>query len=104
LEPNCIGDFTSSEIWCYDAKVKRRTTVYLDDEVLRAARVQAAREGKHDYEVFEAALRRYLGFDVIDRVRARNAGVSEAEVLAASQAALTEVRADRRKSRRPKPA
>jgi Arc/MetJ family transcription regulator len=84
--------------------VKRRTTVYLDDELLRAARVQAAREGKHDYEVFEAALRRYLGFDVIDRVRARNAGVSETGVLAASQAALAEVRAERRKNRGSRPA
>ncbi|MFN2582731.1 MAG: hypothetical protein ABR498_08340 [Candidatus Dormibacteria bacterium] len=84
--------------------MKRRTTVYLDDEVLRAARVQAARSGKHDYEVFEAALRRYLGFDVIDRVRMRNAGVSEAKVLAESRAALAEVRAERRKRRGPTPA
>lgn len=78
--------------------------MYLDDQVLRAVKVQAAREGKHDYEVFEAALRRYLGFDVIDRVRARNAGVLDAEVLAESGAALAEVRAERRKSRGPKPA
>jgi len=84
--------------------VKRRTTVYLDDEVLRAARVQAAREGKHDYEVFEAALRRYLGFEVIDRVRARNADVSEADVLADSRSALAEARAERRPARRRKPA
>ena len=84
--------------------MKKRTTIYVDDEVLRAAKVHAAREGMHDYEVVEAALRRYLGFEVVDRVRARNAGASTAAVAAEIRAALAETRAERPPARRPRPA
>lgn len=46
---------------------KTKTTVYLDEDVLRGARVMAARSGKRDYEVVEEALRAYLGMDVLNR-------------------------------------
>lgn len=46
---------------------KTKTTVYLDEDVLRGARVMAARSGKRDYEVVEEALRAYLGMDVLER-------------------------------------
>ncbi len=46
---------------------KTKTTVYLDEDVLRGAKVMAARTGKKDYEVVEEALRAYLGMDVLDR-------------------------------------
>ena len=61
----------------------RKTTVYLDQDVLRAAKVTAARTGRHDYEIIEDALRRYLGFEVVDRVRDVNAytAPSEAELF-----------------------
>ena len=39
---------------------KTKTTVYLDEDVLRGAKVMAARTGKKDYEVVEEALRAYL--------------------------------------------
>jgi metal-responsive CopG/Arc/MetJ family transcriptional regulator len=48
-----------------------RTTFSLDDKVLRAARIAAARAGKRDSEVVEDALRSYLGMDVVDRIQAR---------------------------------
>lgn len=41
--------------------VRKKTTVFIDEGLLRAAKVAAARSGKHDYEVFEEALRRHLG-------------------------------------------
>lgn len=69
--------------------------MYLDEDVLRAAKVRAAREGRHDYEVVEAALRQYLGFDVVDRIRQRNVGVDEDAVMAEVVAALHEARAQR---------
>ena len=53
--------------------MKRKTTVYLDDELLRAARVAAARAGKRDSQVLEDALRAHLGFDLLERVGARSA-------------------------------
>jgi hypothetical protein len=59
---------------------KIRTTVTLDDEVLRAVRVKAARAGKRDSEIIEAALRRYLAIDVLDAIWAR-ADLDEDEAM-----------------------
>jgi predicted transcriptional regulator len=75
---------------------KQKTTVYLDDEVLRASRVLAARTGRRDSEVVEAALRRYLGFDALERVWARNRDLSEEEAMDLALKAVDEVRSDRR--------
>jgi hypothetical protein len=47
---------------------KARTTVTLDERVLRAVRVQAARTGRRDSEVIEDALRRDLGIDLLTRI------------------------------------
>lgn len=49
-----------------------RTTLTIDEDVLRAVKVRAARTGKGDSQVIEEALRRDLGFDVLDRLWARN--------------------------------
>lgn len=46
---------------------RKKTTVYLDEELLRAAKVLAARTGKKEYEVFEEALRSHLGMEVLQR-------------------------------------
>jgi hypothetical protein len=47
---------------------KSRTTVTLDEQVLRAVRIKAARTGRRNSEVIEAALRRDLGLDVLERI------------------------------------
>lgn len=47
---------------------KARTTVTLDERVLRAVRVQAARTGRRDSEIIEDALRRDLGIDLLARI------------------------------------
>ena len=47
---------------------KARTTVTLDEKVLRAVRVKAARSGRRDSDVIEEALRRDLGLDLLERV------------------------------------
>ena len=51
---------------------KRKVTLYVDEDVLRAARVRAARTDKRDSEVVEDALRSYLGFEAVERVWARS--------------------------------
>lgn len=48
--------------------VKRRTTLTVDDEVLRAVKVRAARTGKGESQVIEEALRRDLGLDLLDQI------------------------------------
>ncbi len=59
---------------------RTKTTVYLEPELLRAARVEAARTGRRDYEVFEEALRSHLGLDLLRRTWKRS-GLGEEEAL-----------------------
>jgi hypothetical protein len=62
---------------------KVRTTLTIDEEVLRAVRVRAARTGKGDSQVIEEALRRELGLDLLERLWSRNKlPEAEAEKLA----------------------
>ena len=65
---------------------KRKTTVYLDEEVLRSARIQAARTGRRDSELIEAAIRSYLGLDVLDEIWARSDLDEEAALKLGSEA------------------
>lgn len=80
------------------AGTKRKVTLYVDEDVLRAARVRAARTDKRDSEVVEAALRAYLGFEVVASVWARSdLGEDEAMRLAVEETHA--VRAQRRAAR-----
>jgi len=60
---------------------KVRTTLTLDEGVLRAVKIRAARTGQRDSEVIESALRRDLGLDLLDRLWDRNK-LSEQEAVA----------------------
>lgn len=51
---------------------RTRTTLTIDEEVLRAVKIRAARLGKADSEVIEASLRRDLSLDLVDRIWERN--------------------------------
>lgn len=63
------------------AMARKKTTVYLEEDLLRAAKVRAAREGKKEYQVFEEALGSYLGFEaLLERVWARS-DLSEEEAM-----------------------
>jgi len=74
---------------------KVRTTLTIDEDVLRAVKVQAARTGRRDSQVIEDALRRELGLDVLERLWA-NADMSEDE---AAELAVEAQHATRRQSR-----
>jgi hypothetical protein len=45
-----------------------RTTLTIDEDVLRAVKVRGARTGKGDSAVIEEALRRELGLDLLERL------------------------------------
>ena len=51
---------------------KVRTTLTIDDEVMRWVRVRAARTGKRDSQVIEESLRRDLGLDMLEQLWDRN--------------------------------
>lgn len=55
---------------CYDADAmtRVRTTLTIDEEVLRAVKVRAARTGRGESEIIEEAVRRELGLDLLDRI------------------------------------
>ena len=81
---------------------RRKTTVYIDETLLRAAKVAAARAGKHEYEIFEEALRRHLGLqEILERVWARTntEAPSEDEALKLAYQELDAARADRQARR-----
>lgn len=52
--------------------VKVRTTLTIDEDVLRAVKIAAARSGKGDSEVIEEAVRRDLQVDAFARSWERN--------------------------------
>ena len=47
---------------------KVRTTLTIDEDVLRAVKVRGARTGKGDSQVIEEAVRRELGLDLLERL------------------------------------
>jgi hypothetical protein len=72
-----------------------RTTLTIDEDVLRAVKVRSARTGKGDSEVIEEVLRRELGFDLLDRLWQRS-DLSEEQALALAVEAQHETRRRRR--------
>jgi Ribbon-helix-helix protein, copG family len=51
---------------------KVRTTLTIDEDVLRWVKVRAARTGKGDSQVIEESLRRDLGLDLLEQLWQRN--------------------------------
>jgi len=67
-----------------------KTTLSSDEGLIRQVRIRAARSGRSQSEVLEAALREGLG--VIERIRAK-AKLSEDEALELASEVVHEVRA-----------
>jgi hypothetical protein len=81
---------------------RRKTTVYIEDELLTATKVAAARAHKHEYEIFEEALRRHLGLqEVVERVWSGlgDDALSEEESLRLAVAERAAERAEKRSAR-----
>lgn len=93
--------------FCYDGKMaKRKTTVYLDADLLAAVKVLSASTGRRDYEVMEEALRFYMRRpevvanrerlrDLLDRVADRSALDGE-EALSLAYGEIKDARKSRR--------
>ncbi len=79
---------------------KVRTTLTIDDEVLRAVKHRAARGGMRESEVIEEALRRDLGVDLLDELWSRrDMPEKEASKLALEAQHQTRTGRSRRKRR-----
>lgn len=51
---------------------KVRTTLTIDESVMKAVKMRAARTGRGDSQVIEELLRRDLGLDLLDRLWERD--------------------------------
>jgi len=80
---------------------KIRTTVTLDEDVFRAVRINAARNGKRDSQVIEESLRRDLGLDDLQDVWAKVKAAPEAKGMELADAELHAMRGERRETGRP---
>jgi hypothetical protein len=60
---------------------KVRTTLTIEESVMRAVKIRAARMGRGDSQVIEESLRRDLGLDLLERLWERN-DLSEPEAIA----------------------
>lgn len=75
--------------------MKIKTTVYVDERVMRSIRVAAARRGLPLSEVIEEALRESTLLGLLERVWARNEDLSEDEALALAYSELHAMRRER---------
>ena len=60
--------------------MKRKTSIYIDDSILRALKIAATRAGQHDYELVEQALRSHLGMELLQRT-VNNPALSETKAM-----------------------
>jgi len=67
--------------------MKRKTTVYLEDEILQALKIAAARSGQREYQVVERALRSHLGMELLEKA-GRHSALSEKEALSVAYGEL----------------
>ncbi len=67
--------------------MKKKTTIYVDEQLLRAAKVRAAETGSKEYEVIEAALRTYLARDGVPSLEALRRRRTELLDIAATHGA-----------------
>jgi len=74
---------------------KVRTTLTIDEEVVRWVKIRAARTGKADSAVIEESLRRDLGLDHIDRMWDRG-NLDENEAMKVAVEAQHRTRRSRR--------
>jgi hypothetical protein len=76
---------------------KVRTTLTIDEDVMKAVRVRAARAGMGDSKVIEESLRRDLGLDALERLwEHSDLSEQEASALAVEAQHKTRARARRR--------
>jgi plasmid stability protein len=79
------------DLWKNGDMARIKTTLSLDEDLMRHVRVRAARTGRTQSDILEEALREGLG--VIWRIRAKN-DADEEEALGLASEAVHEVRAE----------
>jgi hypothetical protein len=73
---------------------KVRTTLTIDESVMRAVKMRAARTGRGDSQVIEESLRRDMGLDLLERLWEKN-NLAEGDVEALAVEAQHKTRSHR---------
>ena len=73
---------------------KTRTTLTIDEDVLRAVRVRAARMGRGDSEVIEDALRQQFGIGLLENLWQGFGDLTEVEAMELALEVSREVRSE----------
>ena len=79
---------------------RRKTTMYVEEDLLTAVKVAAARSHRREYEVVEEALRRHLGLqEVLEQIWAGSSphALPEDEGLALAYEELDALRAENKR-------
>lgn len=76
---------------------RKKTTVYVEEDLLRSAKVLAARTDRKEYEIFEEALKSYLGLGVLEKVWGREDLPDEDEATRLAYEELHAMRAEERR-------
>lgn len=74
---------------------RKKTTVYIEEDLLRQAKIIAARTGRKEYEVFEDALRQYTLRGLLEQIWARS-DLSEQEAFDLADREVHRARARKR--------
>jgi hypothetical protein len=77
--------------------MRKKTSVYIDDQLLRAVKIVAAAEGRKESQVFERALAAYVGRWSVGPNWQRADAPTEEEAMRLAREALKEVRGSSRK-------
>ncbi|HGY09767.1 MAG TPA: hypothetical protein ENK37_06930 [Oceanithermus profundus] len=51
---------------------RRKTTLLLDADLIKAVKIASARQGRREYQIVEEALRAYFGRDLLNEIWSRN--------------------------------
>ena len=74
--------------------VRTKTTIYIDEDLLRSARDLAARTDRAEQDILEDALRRYLALQMLDEVWSNDELPDEKVALEMAYEELHQMRAE----------
>ncbi len=82
---------TRHGIYRYNVDVERRkTSLNINERLLRSVKIIAASEGRKEYEIVEAALAAYVGRHAVEHNWQRSDAPTESEAMDLARAALAE--------------
>ncbi len=74
---------------------RKLTTIYVEEDLLQQMEELAAKTGRSDQEIFEEALARYLGLQLLRQIQSRGDDLDEDEAMRIAYEELHAMREER---------